>query len=101
MLVAATREPRKNIARLVAGFAALPAQLREAHELVFVGHHGWATRELDAALRHHAGFARVLGYVGEAELVALYGQATAVAYPSLHEGFGLPVLEAWPPGTPS
>ncbi len=100
VLSAATLEPRKNLPRLIEAFAALPAGLREAHELVLVGARGWGTGPLDDALRRHEGLVRAVGFVPDDDLAALYAQAAVVAYPSLAEGFGLPVLEAMAAGAP-
>jgi glycosyltransferase involved in cell wall biosynthesis len=95
-----TLEPRKNLPRLIEAFAALPAALRDRFDLVLVGVRGWAEAETFGAVRAHAGLVRTLGYVEEDDLRALYRQAAASAFPSLGEGFGLPVLEAMTAGTP-
>jgi alpha-1,3-rhamnosyl/mannosyltransferase len=100
VLSTATVEPRKNLPRLIEAFAQLPEELRSRHELVLVGARGWEEEETLAAARRHAGLVRTLGYVEEDELRALYRQATVFAYPSLGEGFGLPVLEAMTAGVP-
>ena len=100
VLSTATLEPRKNLPRLIAAFAALPAELRDRHELVLVGARGWQEDETLAAVRRHADLVRTLGYVEDADLRALYRRATVFAYPSLGEGFGLPVLEAMTAGVP-
>lgn len=85
---AGTAEPRKNLDRLVAAFGALgPVDA----ELVLVGSAGWGDRPAPEALGERA---RHLGFVPRHHLDALYAAATVVAYPSLREGFGLPVLEA-------
>jgi glycosyltransferase involved in cell wall biosynthesis len=99
VLMTGTLEPRKNIVRAVEAFAGLPPDLGDAFELVLAGPRGWETGEIDAALGRHGERVRRLGHVDDAELPALYAGATAFLYPSLREGFGLPVLEAMAAGT--
>ena len=102
LLVVATLEPRKNLARLVRAYAALAPSLRVRHPLVIAGARGWLSGELEKAIAplEAKGEARRLGYVGEDELPAIYAGAHAFAFPSLYEGFGLPVLEAMASGVP-
>jgi glycosyltransferase involved in cell wall biosynthesis len=66
-------------------------------ELVLVGPEGW-NEDLAALLARLPGRARALGFLPQADLAPLYAGAAAVAYPSLREGFGLPVLEAMAQG---
>jgi len=99
VLALGTLEPRKNLPRLIEAFAALPPALRDAHELVLVGGSGWATGEIDAAIAAHRDRVRPLGHVPDDDLPGLYRGAALFAYPSLFEGFGLPVLEAMAAGT--
>jgi glycosyltransferase involved in cell wall biosynthesis len=100
VLMTGTLEPRKNVVRAVEAVAALPQALRDRFELVVAGPHGWQTAEIDAALASSGARVRAVGLVPDAELPALYGAAAAFLYPSLREGFGLPVLEAMAAGTP-
>jgi len=102
LLVVATQEPRKNLARLARAYARLAPALRARHPLVVVGARGWLNAELERTLAplERGGEVRRLGYVDEADLPQLYAAAHAFAFPSLYEGFGLPVLEALASGVP-
>src|SRR5207248_1156378 len=93
-----TLEPRKNLERLVGAWTRLPDVLRAAHTLALVGPRGWDEAPILAAA--HAAGAQLLGHVSDDELRALYAGAAAFAYPSLYEGFGLPLLEAMAAGAP-
>lgn len=84
-----TLEPRKNLPRL----AAAVATLAEPLPLVVAGAAGWGDDAIDAP-------ATFLGFVPHELLGALYRAATVFAYPSLEEGFGLPILEAMAQSTP-
>jgi len=105
ILTVGTLEPRKNLPMLLRAFDRLRQQTGTAAaelDLVAVGAKGWRDRELRAelALRLSSGRAHLLGYIPEEDLVALYGGAVMMAYPSHFEGFGLPVVEAMACGTP-
>jgi glycosyltransferase involved in cell wall biosynthesis len=100
VLAVGTLEPRKNLPRLVEAFARLSAEVRQDRLLVLVGALGWDTSETVDTLRRHSALVRELGHVDDDELRALYRGAELFAYPSLYEGFGLPVLEAMASGTP-
>jgi glycosyltransferase involved in cell wall biosynthesis len=99
VLVVGTLEPRKNLPRLIQAFAGLDPRLRERYRLVLAGAKGWQTDETFASIKEHADAVTTLGYVSDEELAALYRSAEVVCYPSLYEGFGLPVLEAMQSGT--
>ncbi len=94
-----TLQPRKSIPTLIKAFARLK---RPDLELVLVGGKGWAyeeifslTRELDLEKR-----VRFTGYVSDGELPLWYNAAAVLVFPSVYEGFGLPVAEAMACGTP-
>jgi glycosyltransferase involved in cell wall biosynthesis len=91
-----TLEPRKNLPVLVEAFRAVVAAADLPHRLVLVGPQGWldeadAVRDDARELGDHIHFT---GPVRADRLVALYRGADLLAFPSLHEGFGLPILEA-------
>jgi alpha-1,3-rhamnosyl/mannosyltransferase len=98
VLAVGTLEPRKNLPRLVDAYAALPEQLRARHPLVVVGARGWETGPTLRALRSLGERSQLLGYVSDAALAELYRRCAVFSYPSLGEGFGLPVLEAMAAG---
>jgi glycosyltransferase involved in cell wall biosynthesis len=100
VLFVGTVEPRKNLARLVEAFNRVGRKI--AHSLVVVGAKGWKTspiyREIGRSpLRDRI---HVTGFVADGDLPAVYNLADAFVYPSLYEGFGIPVVEAMACGTP-
>jgi glycosyltransferase involved in cell wall biosynthesis len=98
VLAVGTLEPRKNLPRLVEAYAALPRELQGAHPLVVVGARGWQTGSTLAALRSLGERCQMLGHVSDEDLAELYRRCDVFCYPSLGEGFGLPVLEAMAAG---
>lgn len=100
-LFVGTLQPRKNLERLVQAHALLPAEVRRDFPLIIVGRRGWGCEELVGRLEG-AGLpdVRWLSYVPDADLPGMLALATALVFPSLYEGFGLPVLEAFAAGTP-
>jgi glycosyltransferase involved in cell wall biosynthesis len=101
LLYVGTIEPRKNLDRLMEALA-LARGDGAGVELVCVGPYGWSARDLAGRVeRLGLGSAvRFTGYVPAAELPALYSLAQAFVFPSIYEGFGLPVVEAMACGTP-
>ena len=104
ILSVGTLEPRKNLAFLVRAYVAMRERYPEVRErLVLVGKQGW---RMGAFLDAIAGAERyrddilITGFVSDESLVHLYRHARAFVYPSLYEGFGLPVLEAMTLGCP-
>ncbi len=98
VLAVGTLEPRKNLPRLVAAYCALDKAIQEEHPLVVVGALGWETGPTLDALRSLGERCSMLGYVSDAALAELYRRCAVFCYPSLGEGFGLPVLEAMAAG---
>ena len=94
VLAVGTLEPRKNLPRLIEAYSLLAPGLQTEHPLVVVGALGWETGETLQALRALGDRAVRLGYVSDSMLRDLYRRCAVFAYPSLGEGFGLPVLEA-------
>jgi alpha-1,3-rhamnosyl/mannosyltransferase len=98
VLAVGTLEPRKNLPRLVGAYSTLDEQLQRDHPLVVVGAPGWETGETLRALQALGERCTALGYVSDAALSELYRRCAVFCYPSLGEGFGLPVLEAMAAG---
>ncbi len=102
ILYVGTIEPRKNLHRLLAAFARVQPHQPDCH-LVLAGPNGWlmdGALEKEAATAGLSGKVHYLGFVPQADLPGLYSLATLFAFPSLHEGFGIPLLEAMACGTP-
>ncbi len=91
--------PRKNQLRLIKAHALLPERLRRDHPLVLIGARGWSDKEIVEAAKETP-HVRWVGSCSDAERNSLLSQAAVCAFPSLYEGFGLPVLEAFASGTP-
>ena len=109
LLYVGTLHPRKNLVRLVQAFSAFtkamaagPAKPKAEPQLVLAGQKGWLYEEILNQVRKLDLVDRVVftGYVPDADLPAVLSGAVAFVFPSLYEGFGLPVLEAMACGTP-
>src|SRR5271165_3702279 len=102
VLFVGTRQPRKNLSRLIEAFISLKKQTDLPHKLVLVGRWGWLCDDLialtnDRNVRDHV---QLLDYVPRTDLPYLYSGADLFVLPSLYEGFGLPLIEAMACGTP-
>lgn len=102
LLVVGTISPKKNCLRILQAFSNLPPSLQKEVQLLFVGKKGWdCEAEIELLLKHQEkGTALWLEYVSFDELRTLYQASLALIFPSLHEGFGLPTLEAFASNTP-
>ncbi len=100
-LAVGTLEPRKNFITLIKAFADV-VKKHPNYSLKIIGGKGWYFEKIFAAVRDLELEDRVqfLGYVDDRELRAYYQQATALVFPSLYEGFGIPPLEAMKSGCP-
>jgi glycosyltransferase involved in cell wall biosynthesis len=97
-----TLEPRKNLVLLIQAYADLPAQVRHHTPLILAGGRGWDYDPIFQAIERYGlqDQVRYVGYVNSADLPLWYNAALALVYPSLFEGWGLPVVEAMACGCP-
>jgi len=95
ILFVGTQEPRKNLSRLIKAW--MP--LAENYKLIIAGADSWDA-ELKALKEKHITNLQALGHVTHEELLVLYQEAKMLAFPSIDEGFGLPILEAFFHGIP-
>jgi alpha-1,3-rhamnosyl/mannosyltransferase len=102
LLFVSSIEPRKNIVRILDAYESLPQAFRNRYPLVFTGSSGWKSEEVLKRIHRlsDTGLVRYLGYTSDAELKYLYSSAGALVFPSIYEGFGLPIIEAQAMGVP-
>jgi alpha-1,3-rhamnosyl/mannosyltransferase len=101
-LFVGTVEPRKNLVTLLDAYQSLPLQTRRRWPLVIAGHHGWGSERVHQRIAQGSseGWVRYLGFLSAEQLPLLFASARLFTFPSLYEGFGLPVLEAMASGVP-
>ena len=100
VLFVGNTNPRKNLARLIRAFDMAKAQ-GLPHQLIIAGGQGWKfDQESVLSNVHHKEAVRFIGFVPDEDMPALYSAADAFLFPTLYEGFGIPILEAQRCGTP-
>lgn len=101
-LFVGTVEPRKNVQRLVEAYGLLPKDIRNNWPLIIAGGSGWNSDSIHLCIAkaQAQGWLQYISYVDQSWLPALYAGARLMVYPSLYEGFGLPIVEAMASGTP-
>jgi alpha-1,3-rhamnosyl/mannosyltransferase len=95
-LFVGTREPRKNFKTVAEAYIALPVAMQAQFPLIWVGPPGWGELSPSPAAERakDKGLIRMIGYVPDRELAALYRNTALFVMPSVYEGFGMPVVEA-------
>lgn len=101
-LYVGTIEPRKNLDALIDAYSCLSKTLRQKWPLVLVGYRGWSSDGIHERIQaaEQEGWLRYLDYIDNDTLPFIYAGARLFTFPSLYEGFGLPVLEAMASGVP-
>jgi alpha-1,3-rhamnosyl/mannosyltransferase len=92
-----TLQPRKNVVRTIKAHQMLPKDIKKDHPLIIVGKYGWRGKELLREIEEleDRGDGKWLYYIPQRDIYAILQSSLAVVYPSLYEGFGLPILEAF------
>lgn len=95
ILFVGTLEPRKNLERLLKAYALLSSDIKENYPLLIAGGKGWGNLSLESLIRelNIQKNVHILGYVDDEKLQYLYAHCSFLAFPSLYEGFGLPIIE--------
>lgn len=101
-LFVSTIEPRKNIINIVKGFEIYKKETNSSDKLVLMGGMGWKTGPIMSTIKNSQYNKDIIltGYVSNEEKESLYRNAKALIFPSLYEGFGIPILEAYSVGIP-
>jgi glycosyltransferase involved in cell wall biosynthesis len=102
-LAVGTVQPRKNLATLVEAWKIVRERVKDQFQLVVAGARGWKNSQLDETIRRlglTGDEVRFLGVVPEEDLPVLYSGSSVFVFPSLYEGFGLPLVEAMACGVP-
>lgn len=96
-LFVGTMQPRKNILRIIQAYRKLPNSIKKDYMLVLAGQDGWGSRELKDAIKEmvESNDGIWLSYLPQNDIYALMQSAKAIVYPSLYEGFGLPIVEGF------
>lgn len=100
LLTVGSLEPRKNLIFLVKAFIKFKKNFPNDMKLVITGRNAWGSQEIKKLIKGYEGDIILTGYVSDEELRGLYSLAHYFVFPSIYEGFGLPVLEAMACGTP-
>jgi glycosyltransferase involved in cell wall biosynthesis len=100
ILAVGTIEPRKNFRRIIESYISLKQSHKISAKLIIVGKRGWACNDVYNIPDYLHKDIIFKGYVSDIELISLYQNAKVFVYPSLNEGFGLPVVEAMACGCP-
>ena len=101
ILFVGNANPRKNLVRLIRAFDLAKEQGEFPYQLILAGEYGWKfDREAAMAGIRHAVDIRFLDFVADEDMPALYSAASLFAFPTLYEGFGIPIIEAQQCGVP-
>lgn len=100
ILFLSTLEPRKNVTKIIKAYDLLSPELRSKYKLVLAGKKGWLDEEIEELCDKMGDQVIRTGRVETDDKPALYTGASLFAFPSVYEGFGMPILEAMACGTP-
>src|SRR3972149_10010834 len=102
ILFVGSLEPRKNVKTLLRSYASLSETVKREFSLVIAGAKGWLNSDIPGIVKELGIEKTTLfpGYIEKEDMSAVYSAASVFVFPSLYEGFGLPILEAFACGTP-